>query len=161
GGSAGGGGGRAPSGAGGDQLRLTLASPRTRAYLHERVPVTLTLTVGAVQVGDVHYPTVGGDGFALEPLRDPIQRREQTGRGVVQVVDFRTVLTPLRTGPLTVGPAEMELTVAVRGGRDPFFDRFLGGDPFGARRQITLQSDPLQLEVLPLPDAGKQIGRAH
>src|SRR5262249_40120157 len=32
---------------------------------------------------------------------------------------------------------------------------FFGGDPFGARRPITVQSEPLHLEVLPLPDAGK------
>jgi tetratricopeptide (TPR) repeat protein len=138
-----------------DQVTLALASPRTRAYLHERVPVTLTLTVGAVQVSDVHYPTIGGDGFALEPLREPAQRREQTAHGVVQIVDFQSVLTPLRAGDLTLGPATIELSVPVRGGRDQFFDRFLGGDPFGARRPITVHSEPLHLEVLPLPDAGK------
>lgn len=148
----------ARGGAGGDKLRLTLTSPRTRAYLHERVPMMLTLTVGAVQVTDVHYPSIPGDGFALEPLREPSQRREQTAQGTVQVVEFPTVLTPLRAGALTVGPAALEMTVAVRGGRDPFFDRFLGGDPFGARRPLTLQSEPLQLEVLPLPDAGKPAG---
>jgi tetratricopeptide (TPR) repeat protein len=142
--------------AGGAPLTLVLASPRTRAYLHEHVPATLTLTVGAVDVADVHYPTLPGDGFALEPLRDPVQRREQRGQGTVQIVEFKSVLTPLRSGDLTVGPATMELSVpARRGGRDPFFDRFLGGDPFGARRAVTLQSEPLHLEVLPLPDAGK------
>lgn len=150
---AGAGGGRgAPSG---EQLRLVLTSPRTRAYLHEHVPATLTLTVGAVQVSDVHYPTISGDGFALEPLRDPVQRREQTPQGTVQVVDFATTLTPLRAGELTIGPATLELSVPTRDGRDPFFQRFLGGDPFGARRPVTLQSEALQLEVLPLPEAGK------
>jgi len=139
-----------------DQVTLVLASPRTRAFLHERVPATLTLTVGAVQVSDVHYPTIGGDAFAIEPLREPVQRREQTAHGVAQVVDFHTVLTPLRAGDLTIGPATIELSVPVRGrSRDPVFDRFFGGDPFGALRQITVQSEPLHLDVLPLPDAGK------
>jgi len=138
-----------------DQVTLVLTSPRTRAYLHERVAVTLTLTVGAVQVSDVHYPTIGGDGFAFEPLREPVQRREQTARGVVQIVDFQSMLTPLRAGDLTLGPATIELSVPVRSGRGPFFDNFFGGDPFGARRPITVQSEPLHLDVLPLPDAGK------
>jgi hypothetical protein len=138
-----------------DQVTLVLASPRTRAYLHERIPVTLTLTVGAVQVSDVHYPTIGGDGFAIEPLREPVQRREQTARGVVQIVDFQSILTPLRAGDLTLGPATIELSVPVRGGHDPYFNRFFGGDPFGARRPITVQSEPLHLDVLPLPEAGK------
>ncbi len=152
-GRAGAGGGRgAPSG---EQLRLVLTLPRTRTYLHEHVPATLTLTVGAVQVSDVHYPTITGDGFALEPLRDPVQRREQTPQGTIQVVDFATTLTPLRAGALTIGPATLELSVPTRDGRDPFLQRFFGGDPFGARRPVTLQSEALQLEVLPLPEAGK------
>lgn len=152
--------GRGTAGAGrgapsADQLSLTLTSPRTRAYLHERVPATLTLTVGAVQVSDVHYPAIGGDGVALEPLREPVQRRAQGAQGPVQVVEFQTTVTPLRAGDLVVGPATIELAVPVRGGRDPFFDRFFSGDPFARSRPLTLQSEPLRLEVLPLPDAGK------
>ncbi len=133
-------------------LQLLLTAPRTRAYLHERLPALLTLTVGAVQVADVHFPTIGGDGFALDPLREPAQRREQTAHGPVQVIEFPTTITPLRTGTLVVGPATMELSVLVRGrGRDAVFPGFFAGQ----RRSVTLQSAPLQLDVLPLPDNGK------
>ncbi len=153
--AAGSGGGAGAGRPGGDPLQLRLSAPRTRAYLHERVPALLTLTVGAVQVSDVHFPTVAGDGFALDPLREPTQRREQTARGPVQIVEFPTTITPLRTGTLTVGPATMELSVPARtAGHDPFFRQFFGGE----RRPLTLRSEPLQLEVLPLPDAGKPAG---
>ncbi|HEY2388021.1 MAG TPA: BatD family protein [Candidatus Binatia bacterium] len=144
--------GAAAAGDSGEALTLTLTTTRTRAYLHERLPAVLTLTVGAVQVADVHYPTVGGDGFAVDPLHEPTQRRQQTTHGSVQIVDFATTITPLRAGALTVGPATMELSVPARQQRgDPFFRQFFGVE----RRPVTLNSVPLQLDVLPLPDTGK------
>jgi tetratricopeptide (TPR) repeat protein len=144
--------GAAAAGDGGEALTLTLTTTRNRAYLHERLPAVLTLKVGAVQVADVHYPTVGGDGFAIDTLHEPTQRREQTAHGSVQIVDFATTITPLRAGALTVGPATMELSVPSRQQRgDPFFRQFFGAE----RRPVTLTSEPLQLDVLPLPDAGK------
>ena len=51
--------GGAPAGRGqaagpaGDQLRLVLSVPRTEVYVGERVPVTLTLTIGQVRVTDL------------------------------------------------------------------------------------------------------------
>ena len=141
----------------GDQLRLVLSTPKTSAYLHEHLPLSLKLYVGDVRVSDVQYPTIPGDGFALEPLREPAQRREQTAEGTFQVADFATTLTPLRSGALTVGPAKLELNVLTRQrGTDPFFNRFFGGDAFGTtRRPIELTSEALSLDVLPLPEAGR------
>lgn len=153
-GTAGAGRGAAPTG---DQLRLVLSAPKTSVYLHERVPLSLRLYLGNIRVSDVQYPTIPGDGFALEALGEPAQRREQTSEGTFQVVDFTTTLTPLRSGALTVGPAKLGLSVLSRQrGADPFFDRFFGNDPFGAtRRPIELSSEALSLDVLPLPEAGK------
>ena len=101
--------------AGGDQLRLVLSPAKTEAYLHERVPVSLKLYVGNVRVTDLQYPTISGDGVAIEKLPEqPLQQRERTAQGVFQVVDFETTLTPLRSGMLTVGPASMHLGVLVQ-----------------------------------------------
>ena len=113
--------------------------------------------VGQIRVSDVQYPTVGGDGFALDKLTEPDQRQEQTPDGPFQVLDFATVLTPLRSGTLTVGPAEMGLSMMVRGrGGGRGFDRFFN-DPFfgGEQRRLEVTSDPLTLNVQPLPEAGK------
>ncbi len=141
----------------GNQLRLELSAPRTTVYVHERLPIHVKLMVGQVRVTDVQYPTVGGDGFAIDKLSEPDQRQEQTSEGTFQVLDFATVLTPLRSGTLTVGPAEMGLTMMVRSrGTARGFDRFFS-DPFfgGEQRRLEATSDPLTLTVLPLPDAGK------
>lgn len=136
---------------GADQLRLVLSAPKTQVYLHEQLPVTLILSVGNVRVSDLQFPTIPGDGFSLEKLGEPIRRREQTPNGVVQILEFRTTLVPLRSGALTVGPATMGMNILVRGRtRDPFFGGF-NETP----RPTELHSDALQLSVLPLPDEGR------
>ena len=137
-----------PGAAAGDQLRLVLSTPRSEVYAGERVPVSLKLVIGQVRVTDLQYPTIAGDGVALDKLPEPEQRRE----GATQVVEFRTTLVPLRSGVLTVGPATMGLSLLVRArSTDPFFGSFFGDQ----RRPTEVQSDPLALSVLPLPDAGK------
>jgi len=144
--------GRAAPGApsAGDQLRLVLAAGKTDVYLHERIPLRLELWVGNVRVSDLQYPAIPGDGVAIEKLpEEPAQRRE----GAFQVVQFATTLTPLRAGALTVGPATMALNLLVRGrgGGDPFFGGIFGD----SRRPLELHSEPLVLNVLPLPDTGR------
>ncbi|TMA93463.1 MAG: protein BatD, partial [Deltaproteobacteria bacterium] len=100
--------GAAPAG---DQLRLILSAARAEAYVGERVPITLRLAIGQVRVADLQYPAIPGDGFALDKLPEPEQRRE----GATQVVEFHTTLVPLRSGALTIGPATMALNLVVRG----------------------------------------------
>jgi tetratricopeptide (TPR) repeat protein len=145
--------GSAGTTAGGEQLKLVLRAAKTELYLHERVPLSLLLYVGNVRVSDLQYPNLPGDGLAIDKLPEqPQQRREQTPQGAFQVVDFTTTLTPLRAGTLTVGPATMGLNQIVRGrGGDPFFGQLFGD----SRRPITLRSDPLVLNVLPLPEANR------
>ena len=144
--------GKAPDhgGEGSAQLRLVLTTPKTDVYLRERLPLSVKLLVGATQVSDLQYPTVPGDGFSLERFPEPEQRREQTAEGLFHVVEFKTTLTPLRSGTLNVGPAAIELAQLVRGrSHDPFF-----GSVFGqTRRAQELHSAPLVLNVLPLPEA--------
>jgi tetratricopeptide (TPR) repeat protein len=142
----------AGGGVGGDQLRLLLSTPRTEVYLHERVPIDLRLLIGSIRVADLQYPTLPGDGFALEKFPEPSQSRETIAGGTFQVFAFRTVLTPLRSGPLAVGPALMGMNLLERARRaDPFF-----GSLFGESRQPgEARSAPLALTVLPLPEANR------
>ncbi len=149
--------GAPPAAAANEPLRLVLSVPRTSVYLHERLPVSVALFVGAVRVTDVQYPTITGEGFAFEGFAEPSQHQERGPQGTVQVAEFPTILTPLRSGALTIGPAQMALSVVApsRRRRDPFFDQFFGGDPFASQRPVTLTSEPVTLNVLPLPEEGK------
>jgi len=127
------------------ELTVRLSVPRTAVYLGERVPVRIELRVGAVQVTDVSYPRILGDGFSLEPFGEPTQREEQQAT----IVEFRTAVTPARAGSLTLGPAVLPLAVLrPRAQRRSFF----GGS---VRQQVELRSEALALEVLPLPAEGR------
>jgi tetratricopeptide (TPR) repeat protein len=146
--SAGAGGG-APAAAT-DPLTLDLRAQGRTVYLHERLPLTLTLRIGDVRVADLQYPQVPGDGFALEAFPQPTQRQETRDGAAYQIVEFDGALTPLRTGSVTVGPATISLTtLSERATRRGFF---FGGTVRQPREVI---SQPLMLDVLPLPESGK------
>jgi hypothetical protein len=144
-----------PAGGRSDAIRLRLAGPTREVYVHERIPVDVTLSIGAVSVSDVQYPTLAGDAFSIDKFREPTQRQEASAGTTYQVVRFQTTVIPLRSGALTLGPATLRLNVVERrrlGGPfdDPFFDSFMG-----SRRPLDVHSDPLTVTVLPLPDEGK------
>ena len=154
-----------PQAAGGqNELRLQLSVPRPEVYLHERVPVTVKLHIGAARVSDVQYPQFSKDGFSVEPFSEPTQQRQTLGDRTFTVLHFDTEAVPLRSGSLALGPASLQLNVLTRrrGGSPfsaPFFDRFFQNDFFSTfsseRRQLTLRSDPLTLSVQPLPEVGR------
>ncbi|MGH7894668.1 MAG: BatD family protein [Candidatus Binatia bacterium] len=135
-----------------DQVELSLALPRTDVYLHEHLPLTVKLLVGAVRVGDLQYPVVAGDGFSLEKFLEPSQHREETPHGTRQAAEFTTTLTPLKTGTLTIGPATVRMSLLVQGRRrGGFFGGFFGDES----RPLQLQSEAITLTVLPLPSEGR------
>ena len=155
---------RPQAASGHNTLSLELSVPRQEVYLHERVPVTVKLYIGAARVSDVQYPQFSKDGFSVEPFSEPTQRRQTRGGQTFTVLHFDTEVIPLRSGSLALGPASLQLNVLTRrrGGSpfsDPFFDRFFQSDFFSTfsseRRQLTLRSDSLTLSVQPLPEAGR------
>ena len=162
--------GQAPSGqttkgsAGSDALRVTLSVPRQEVYLHEPIPVDVRLYVGNVRVADLQYPTLPGDGLSIDKFPEPSQQRQDINGETLQVVHFVTTVIPLRAGALTLGPASVRLNVLSRrrgggGFNDPFFERFFQNDPFNTERHPTdVRSDPVTLNVLPLPEQGKPPG---
>lgn len=135
----------------GNQARVILETPRTNVYLHERLPITLKLMIGSLRVSQLSYPAVPGDGFSMEKFPEPARRQERTADGVFQVFEFKTTLTPLRTGTVTIGPATEQLEV-LTGKRRSFFDE--------ESQQVTIASSPIVLNVQPVPDAGKPPGYA-
>jgi tetratricopeptide (TPR) repeat protein len=151
------------SGAAARALRLTASVPQQEMYLHERVPLDVTLYVGSIRVADLQYPTLDADGLSVDKFPEPSQRQQAIDGETFQVVHFQTTVVPLRTGTLTVGPASLQLNVLTqrRGSlfNDPFFQQFFQDDPFSTeRRRVELHSDPITLNVLPLPEEGKPAG---
>jgi hypothetical protein len=139
----------------GPDVTLTLTVSSDQVYLHERIPLTLTLFVGE-RVDEVQYPRIETDAVSIEPLGEPVRGRTVRGGKTYRTLRFDTSIVPLRAGAVELGPARqaMSLLVSRRRG-DPFFDRFFGSDLFSERRPHEVQSNTVGLTVRPLPEAGR------
>ena len=136
------------------QLKLIVAKPAI--YLGESIPIEVQLYFQNGQ--DIQMPKLPGEGFTIGTFPQPKQSRVVAGGAAYNVLSFRAAATPLKPGKLTLGPAEcvMVLRLPQTGRRTDPFDAF--GDFIGSRtelRSVTLQSNPVQLEVLPLPEANR------
>ena len=157
----------APSGqpaSAGTAFRLTLTTSNTEAYVHERLPVDVTLYIAqAARVADIQYPALPGDGLSIDKFPEPDRRQEVVEGQTFDVFRFHTAIVPMRSGTVRLGPATLQVNVLTRRRgsplNDPFFERFFQDDPFNTeRRPVELRSDPLMLTVLPLPEQDKPPG---
>lgn len=82
------------------------------------------------------------------------------------VTEVHVALFPLKTGQLTIDPAQLNgVIIERRGGRRRGFGNFgfggmLGDSFFGGgvkQKRLNLQSSPLSLEVIPLPTQGRPL----
>ncbi len=97
------------------------------------------------------------DGFnSGKPVELQNQRRRvQVGNHSYTVIPLAVPLTAIRTGQLTLGPFTATAVVVLPSrdqGGDPFFRQFFNQ---GEQKQVSLASEPVTVESLPLPEAGK------
>jgi hypothetical protein len=122
---------------------IKLITGKTEVYVGEVFPVEIRLYFQAGR--DIQMPNLRCDGFTVGKMI-PMQTQEQIGNQVYSVVIFKTLAVPVKAGRLNFGPAECNLNVQVRQNNP--------NDLFGARvtlQQVSPTSDPLLLNVLPLP----------
>jgi tetratricopeptide (TPR) repeat protein len=150
--------GRPPATKPATDLELQVIPEVTEPWVGQRIPIVVQLRVGDTRVDDLNYPTLSVDGATVEDFAKPSRRDEWAGGRRVQILDFRTTLTPLKSGPLELTGVAMDMAVLEtsptrrRGG---LFDDFFSG---ARRRSIRLTADPVRLDVRALPDAGKPAG---
>ena len=136
-------------------LLLILETQKNTAYLNEQILVTLTLYYKTVNVTGVDPPDFAFDGFVPHNVGGrPVQERKSFNNVIYNTVKFSKILIPIKTGKLNLGPVAMNVTIseADKRRRDDFFGSF-----FGRHRQINkvVQSKPLAIEILPVPEKGK------
>lgn len=170
--TAGGGTGNSAARSGGDSgEEIAFAEwvvPKTSAYLGEAVPAELRLYVsGKVEMSLQRLPVVRGDGFTVAPLPQRPRITHVTRNGQeYDVAIFKTALTPAKAGKLRLEPTRIETVARIQRQHsrrprgfpdvfdDPFFDNAFGM----VSRMVTITADALEMEVKPLPDAGKPPG---
>ncbi len=138
-------------------FRLVLELEKSTAYVQESLPVSAVLEVGNARIDELRYPVLEAPGFAVEPFSQPLQGEEIREGQRVRTARFRTRVVPLRPGTLSLGPAQIRLSVVVtRRGRprDPF-EQFFSTDLFAERRPVELKSNTAMVEVRELPTTGR------
>jgi len=127
-------------------------------YVNEQIAYTFTFLRRVRILEGTRYERPDWTGFWNEEI-DVTEPTEVTVEGRRYIAErVRTALFPTAPGSYEIGSATLRATVedTRRTRRDPF-DIF-GGDRFGifrTGREVVLQTDPIAVQVKPLPEQGK------
>src|SRR5437773_1179772 len=155
----------------GDLLFAELIVPKKVAYVGEIVPVQIRMGFDPrVRPRLIEPPEITGQGFTAQKLQQSGQTSETINGRPYDVVTYKTAIAAARAGKFEVGPVKGKAQVIVPRARsaprsrarspfdlfdldDPFSDPFFS-NPFaqmGERREVDIKSEPVALEVKPLP----------
>jgi hypothetical protein len=135
-------------------MKLTL--PEKEVYPGEVLAARLDIYLrnDVQNFGDFQFTGTPADGFTVGKMAQDPRQRVQIGNRIYTDVPLEITLTANKSGPISLGPitasAVIELPSSNRGG-DPFFRPFFNS---GEQRQVTLATDTLNVESLPLPAEG-------
>jgi hypothetical protein len=166
--------GQSPRTRGGEQIderKLIFAElviTKNSAYVGEMVPAEVRLGFNThTQASLTGELEITGQGFTTQKLTKPQEAIETIGGKTYDVLTYKTAIAAARTGRFEIGPVQTKAVVAVprrssAGSRSPFdifnmdvpFSDPFFSNPFGGlveKREITIKSKPVTLEVKPLP----------
>ena len=149
-----------PSGVSSDDLFIVAEVGKTRVYQNEPIEVSYRLFT-RVNVTSYSLVSLGeSEGFWVEevpgPQSPPVEQRVRGGQPYTTAVVRRVVLFPAGPGTKTIESLSVEARVRVRRQARSLFDDFFGGSSlFGSQVPAVIVSNPVEIEVLPLPDAGR------
>lgn len=142
-----------PASAPGRDLFVTTTVDKKSVTVGEAVTLTFRFYSGAPLLSQPRYQPPDTTGFLAEDLPPQRQYVERVDGRSYQVVELQTALFPSASGRLTIGPGALECSVRDFS-RDPFGGGFFG-DVFGGGRSVVLRSDPIVIQVAPVPTAGR------
>ena len=134
---------------------LKLTFPKSKIYVGEATVARLELYLrdDVQNFGNFQITSSATDGFSAGKTVElqNQRRRVQVGNRVYTIIPLAIPLTAVRTGTVTLGPVTANAVVVLPSrnqGGDPFFRQFFNQ---GEQKQVTLASDPVNVESLPLP----------
>jgi hypothetical protein len=145
-----------------------LLVPKKTAYVGEIIPVVLRIGFSSrTQLREMAVPQINGQGFTIQKLSEGEKNLETIDGQDYVVFTYKTAISAARPGDFQIGPVEEKANVLVArrssGARRRPFDPFDGEDPFSdpfftmpfaglmEQHEISTKSDPVPLEVKPLP----------
>lgn len=134
------------------EVFLAASLDKTRAYAGEQVTLTMSFETAVPLLGNVSYDAPKLEGFLTEDLGQS-QGAENHGGRTYHATRLRTALFPVHGGRLSVGSAQARTAVArgIGGGGD-LLERFFN---ISSPEPLAVRSEPVAVEVLPLPEEGK------
>ncbi len=134
-----------------EPLLLEIRPAKSRAFLGERLPVTIRLYVKDIQLNDLSYPVLNQPEFVTAKMAKPVTQRTVRNGQTYQIVEFTTTIIPVKTGTFSLGPATVDCEVLVPvHSRDPFLDDFFNDYQ---KQTIRVKSKSLQFTALDIPGA--------
>ena len=133
---------------------VELEVAKSVVYEGEVVPITITLMINR-NSNFTEPPNIQltREGFAMKRFqRNPDQSTEEHNGAIYQVVRYRTSLHAIKSGQLTLGPAEAKVELLVPDGsgrRDPF------GGMSARQKPFKISSNTLSITAKPLPTKGR------
>ena len=140
----------------GDRELFVVASPHQRtAFQNEAVVITYKiytrLSVSSFSIG--RLPETAG--FWVENYTLPQSPATATeiinGRRYTVATIKKMAVFPTTAGKKEIGPLRIECQVRVQRRTRSLFDDFFSRDLFGANKPVSVESNPVELEILPLP----------
>ena len=128
--------------AGTEPAFVRLIVPKKEFYVGEIVPIELQCYVQSAR--EVQKPILSSEGFMVGDVPDYPQRPPHVtiGANIYNLLTFRVPVRATRIGPLTLGPANWSMNLIT--GNPDFFG-------FAQARPVTVQSDTVDVNVLPIP----------
>jgi hypothetical protein len=135
-------------------MRLTL--PEKEVYPGEVLAARLDIYLrdDVQNFGNFQFTSTPADGFTVGKMAQGSKQRVQIGNRVYTDVPLEIALTANKSGAITLGPFTAGAVIVLPSSNqsgDPFFRQFFNN---GEQRQVTLATETLNVESLPLPAAG-------
>ena len=150
--------------ASGQSLAAELIIPQKSAYVGESIPAEVRTYFGlALRFNPDPDPILNGEGFSAQKFTKPRTIETQVVEGTqVHSVSYKTAITGVKLGTLSVGPVELQPVVQAPRPRqrrrgfnnpfdDPFFNNALDGLNMAPPRQVKLRTGTATVEIKPLP----------
>ncbi len=149
-----------PSGIGPEDLFMVAEVSKKRVYENEPIEVSYRLFTRVNVSSYSLFDLAENQGFWVEevpgPRNAPVEQRVVGGQPYTTAVIRRLVLFPAGPGTKTIEPMSVEASVRVRRqARNLLDDLFSGSRFFPSQEPTVITSAPVEVEVLPLPAAGR------
>jgi oxygen tolerance protein BatD len=146
-----------------------LIVPKKTAFVGEMVPVQVRMGFDPRSRPQlIEPPEITGQGFTAQKLEQSGENLETISGRTYNVVTFKSAIAAAHSGKFEIGPVKAKAQVVVPrrsssprsrspfdlfDSDDPFSDPFFSNPfgQFGERREVGISSEPVALEVRPLP----------